>query len=387
MSPLRLLLFLVPSTLVSALYAPQFGVVEVAEGLSPRFYLGLPPVALGKRQSGACGAGFHSCLDVGVHECCSDSTYCYINPENALKCCAIGSNCDSACPSSQYQCLKPATVNGTATSTATCCDRTCPSTSAFLCASAAGGECCGYGSMCGSNKQCISTAASTSTTLVPEIVPGCSASQISCALSLGGGCCNDGLVCTVVDGTNYCASASGGASAVRTGPEGIMASGTSSSGGSSGLSTGAKAGIGAGVGIGGCVLLAALLWFFMVHRKRARLAGQGGSSKGPTSEASGSKVSRSRMLPVRQTTDYFGPNAMVGPYTENSTSVDPSSPGYSRGVPVSPQGPGDITGAVEIDSRGIRSNPISPVSSHLASPGIMENLKADTPAPAPVELP
>ncbi|KAH8808037.1 hypothetical protein F5884DRAFT_352049 [Xylogone sp. PMI_703] len=380
MSPLRLLLFLLPSTLVTALYAPRYGIVEVPEGLSPRYYLGAVPLSIEKRQSGTCKAGLHACLDVGASGCCQDTEYCYINPHNDLKCCAIGSNCDSFCASTQYQCLKPARINGTATSTASCCDRTCPSTSAFLCASSLGGQCCSYGSVCGSNSACIPTATSSTSALVQEIVPGCTTAQISCAASLGGGCCNDGLVCTIVDATYYCASPSGGEQAVRTGADGSM---WDDNKGSSGLSTGAKAGIGVGVAIGVCLFLAAMLWFFMVRRRRAQVL-KAASSKGATSEVSGSKVSR----PAARQTDYFGPHPVVGPYTEDPNSPGPSSPGYDRGVPISPQGPGDITGAVEIDSRGLATNnSISPLSSHPVSPGIMEHLKARTPSPPPTELP
>lgn len=55
-------MFLLPATLVTALIAPPYGAVELAPGLSPRFYLGLPPVELGKRQSGICAQGSHSCM-------------------------------------------------------------------------------------------------------------------------------------------------------------------------------------------------------------------------------------------------------------------------------------------------------------------------------------
>lgn len=315
--------------------------------------------------------------------CCTDDTYCYVNPENQLKCCAIGSDCDSLCPAQQYQCLVAATVNGTATSTASCCGRTCPGTSAFKCASAYGGGCCSYGSTCGPDNACIATATASSSALVGEVVSGCTTSQFSCAVSLGGGCCNDGLVCTVVGGTNYCANPTGGSSA-RTGGNSTI---------HSGLSTGAKAGIGAGVGIGGCAVILALLWCFMVRRRHARLLAKAASTNGGASEASEAKLTGSMSPGVRQMNDYFGPNAAaVGPYTEDPMSSHSTSPGLSRGVPLSPHDPTDIAAPVEIDSRGITStSPVSPLSNHHPlSPGIMEQLKARTPSPPPpppTELP
>jgi hypothetical protein len=51
-------------------------------------------------------------------------------------------------------------------------------------------------------------------------------------------------------------------------------------------------------------------------------------------------------------TDYFGPTAMPGPYTDNESHG--SQP--VRGVPLSPNSPGDIVGAVEIGHSREHSN-------------------------------
>jgi hypothetical protein len=57
-------------------------------------------------------------------------------------------------------------------------------------------------------------------------------------------------------------------------------------------------------------------------------------------------------FPSQQAVDYFGPTAVVGPFTLDLTSPV-TSPG--RGVPVIPQSPGDIQVPVEIDSRSLPS--------------------------------
>lgn len=58
------------------------------------------------------------------------------------------------------------------------------------------------------------------------------------------------------------------------------------------------------------------------------------------------------------TNDYFGPQATAGPYTEGVLGEGEVSvhgegvltPGLGRPVPVSPQGPGDIVPAVEMEA-------------------------------------
>jgi len=350
------------------------------EGLSPRYYLGFQP-QLERRQSGACAAGAHSCLDINSTVCCLDTQYCYIDPNNNPKCCAIGSNCDSICSSSQYQCEVPATISGIATVSPACCGRTCTSVSAFKCASDDGGGCCSYGSLCATGGNCVSTAQpTTSNAVVSEIPVGCTTSQIACPTSIGGGCCNVGQSCTVLDNTNYCTGASGSSSAVRTGLNGVLASAVPNNSGTSGLSTGTKAGIGAGVALLCCLVIGGLLWFCVVHRRRARLSEP--ASAPDTSEKSGTRGSKSRPSGTHQGSDYFVPTAASGPYTENHASSG-ISPGFNRGVPVTPQNPSDITAPVEIDSRE---------HSNVASPGeggqpMMEYLKMPETTEYRVELP
>jgi hypothetical protein len=365
------------SVVVGAVDA-QYGAMALQEGLSPRFYLGNSPLPdLARRQSGVCANDEHSCaisplpppnltdahtilgLDVNASVCCPDSQYCIIDSSFSAKCCDIGSLCGNACDSSHYQCKSTATISGTATVTAACCPRSCPSISQFKCASAYGGGCCPFGYACESGNSCSATATATTSNaaVVTEVPSGCTTSQIACPTSLGGGCCAVGLSCTVVDNTNYCASAS--SSAMRTGPDGILASGVSETSKHSGLSTGAKAGIGAGVALGACVVLGALLWFCIVHRRRERVKSQHESSAPALSQVSGSKADTNRRGPGgRLGSDYSGPSAKPGPFAESPTSPG-SSPGANRGVPLSPQNPGDITAPVEIDSRN-HSNGTSP---------------------------
>lgn len=192
--------------------------------------------------------------------------------------------------------------------------------------------------------------------VVEQAPSGCTTSQISCKREVGGGCCGVEEICTVVGNTNYCAA--GGVSAVRTGPDGVLASGTLETNHHSGLSTGAKAGIGGG--IAGLVLLLAggVLYFCVSQRRRARrreeeetvpAMSQTSGSKFAGSKKAGSTGTRPSLPPIRgQSADYFGPTAKAGPYTDTSSA---SSPGYTyRGVPINPQSPGDIAVPVEIDS-------------------------------------
>lgn len=51
------------------------------------------------------------------------------------------------------------------------------------------------------------------------------------------------------------------------------------------------------------------------------------------------------------TQDYFGPNAVPGPYTVPVSAVTPGGNGGNGGVPMQPHGPHDIVAPVEIDSR------------------------------------
>lgn len=312
-------------------------------------------------------------LDVGATVCCDNSEYCIIGLKGP-SCCAIGSDCsnDTPCNSLSYFCSGTATFTvGTAEATGSCCARSCTNTSAYKCAATYGGGCCSFNSQCGSNNACVPVSTSTSAPIVSEVPSGCTTNQILCPTSLGGGCCDNTLTCTVLANTNYCAAPAG--TAVRTGTNGILE--TSVPQGSSGLSTGAKAGIGAGLGVAALVVVGLLLWFCVLHRRQARLSQASGSDPGPAmSQASGSAAPKA---PNQQAADYFGPAAIAGPFTSDHTSAV-TSPGTDRGVPVSPQSPGDIQVPVEIDSRG-HSNATSPGNfEYLKSPGVTEH---------PVELP
>jgi hypothetical protein len=95
------------------------------------------------------------------------------------------------------------------------------------------------------------------------------------------------------------------------------------------------------------------------------------------SQASGSAAPMARRATGQQAADYFGPAAIAGPYTSDHTSAV-TSPATDRGVPVSPQSPGDIQVPVEIDSRG---------HSTATSPGNFEYWKSPKVTEPPVELP
>ena len=156
-------------------------------------------------------------------------------------------------------------------------------------------------------------------------------------------------------------------SATRTGPDGVLASGGTNHDGT-GLSTGAKAGIGAGVALGACVVLGALMWFCIVHRRRAMNAKSRHESSVPTlSQVSGEKNDK-RPSAGRMPSDYFGPAASHGPFSTDSMSPR-GSPEEQKGVPLSPHSPGDIAAPVEIDSRD-HSNGTSPgfVNKYMKGP-------------------
>jgi hypothetical protein len=210
-----------------------------------------------------------------------------------------------------------------------------------------GGGCCGYGFMCTTSGQCVSTQTTTSAPVVTAIPSGCSAAtQFSCAASQGGGCCDNGYVCTVLENTNYCAFATGTAVKTRTGTGGILATAVPADSSSSALSTGAKAGIGVGVSLVALAIIGALMWFCLVHRRMSLRRSHG--SEVPNGSKTGSKRPSAGRQPS-QPSDYFGPTAGIGPFTEEHTSTD-VSPGYDRGVPAVPHGPDDIASPVEIDT-------------------------------------
>lgn len=190
----------------------------------------------------------------------------------------------------------------------------------------------------------MSTGTPTST-LAPVV-------KTTCASSFGGGECSSGWNCAVVSNTNYCVA--GSSSAVRTGPNGVLSTTLPITEKGGGLSTGAKAGIGGGIAGLALLVIGAVLYFCVLQRRKAKLREVDAmSSVAATSQVSGSKAGHGRPVPGRrQTADYFGPDAAVGPYTDQYSPTSPTSPRTMlRGVPIDPQGPGDIAFAVEIDSK------------------------------------
>jgi hypothetical protein len=317
--------------------------------------------------------------------CCPNTKYCIVNSDYTAECCDIGSECGNLCPSSLYQCPSITTVSGKPTVVPACCSRGCPQVSAFKCAASFGGGCCNYGSTCGPSRQCKPTVQSTMSSAILSIIPsGCTTSQIACPTSMGGGCCNNGFSCMVLDNKNYCAGAS--ESGVRIGPDGALATARAKSGNTA-WSTGMKAGIGVGIGIGACLFFALLLWFCVIYRRLAKLERQRTALALAMPHDSGSRVSKGGGLVDRQRSDYFGPIAVPGPFTEDPTS-SATSPGVDRGVPATPQSPNDILVPVEMDSKN-HSNVTLPGNFVLivTPPNDFEDLKQAKPSEYPFELP
>ncbi|KAK0614259.1 hypothetical protein B0T14DRAFT_305627 [Immersiella caudata] len=342
-----------------AQYAP-FVPAETGAILSPRFYRATPakPLPLRKRQA-QCLEGNHACDElgeIGNTACCPNDSYCIVNATATTKaaCCPLGSTCDSQCNEQQYLC--PATVTRTeggstiTTVAPACCGRVCSRTSMFRCAESLGGACCSYGSVCGANV-CISTvsASTSSKPIVTQVPEGCTTSQITCAASIGGGCCAVTQTCTLVSGSARCAEA------VIT-PTG---SGVSLAEERPNLTVGAKAGISVGVVVGCGLLIGLATWWCLRRRKeRSELSSQQprptgvighvlGGGRDPTDTASEMVSHGVPNHGIAQ--DYFGPDPVVGPYTEYHNESGISTPRV--GVPLQPHGPGDIAAPVEIDSR------------------------------------
>ncbi|CCD33653.1 similar to transcription factor Zn, C2H2 [Botrytis cinerea T4] len=340
------------------------------------------------------GTELHECgLDINVATCCSNTEYCIISPSIGPSCCAIGSNCDSPCSSASYLSNKTITISSTTTVTTTCLPRACPSISNYQCASSLGGGCCNYNAQCISSagsSGCAVTISSSSTPALVSIIPsGCTTNQFACASSMGGGCCDNGFGCTVLSGTNYCAATTGTGSAIRTGSNGILATGSSDANSTSnnrGLSTGAKAGIGVAVALLVLACVGACIYFFTIHRRRAlhsnssshrdadnppaAMSQLSGSRISHKSESkAGSKISRPGVSPRgRQGSDYFGmTTAPSGPFTESAGT----SPGLASrgGVPATPQSPSDIAAPVEIGGEGMETRREEGNASVATTPG------------------
>ncbi|KAK8021099.1 hypothetical protein PG990_006237 [Apiospora arundinis] len=159
-----------------------------------------------------------------------------------------------------------------------------------------------------------------------------------------------------------------------------------------GLSQGAKAGIGVGVAVVAAVIIGFVTWFCLRQRRRARSSayrsqqhrnhqyqsvgqaggGAAGLGIGGTTEVMSEVSAPSRTGPHRTglVYEYFGPDAVAGPYTQQEDEFSPTTrethggmwdwfarraaapapPSAPRAVPVQPQNPGDIAAPVELGS-------------------------------------
>ncbi|KAI5927138.1 hypothetical protein F4810DRAFT_723472 [Camillea tinctor] len=414
--PAALLLFLFIN-IASPLFQPPAGLAALDDAaftpnFAPRWYMDAAPAsaAQAKRQADQCNAGQHRCLEVGplgASSCCEYDEYCVVNASWGVQCCALGSSCGQPCPEDTFLCNSTATSSLTQTTVIApsdgdtgspvttenvipypvtsigCCPRPCASAS-YQCAPNFGSQCCPNNATCISGGNCVippptTTPYSTRVTIVPE---GCTTSQITC--TDGGGCCDVGSTCTsqMVSST----------AALLCAPDLPVRSGS--------LSSSARAGIGAGIAVGAALVIAALTWFCLRRRRRAASgAGSGvgmrhldrGAGDGEASESLVARAHRNRNRATMLTAaggggggtvrggrapsepegpgsavyyreggygrhDYLGPDAVVGPYTEDANTPAPPamSPGVGgggRGVPVMPMDPDDIVPPVEIDSR------------------------------------
>ncbi|KAL3422540.1 hypothetical protein PVAG01_06696 [Phlyctema vagabunda] len=281
--------------------AARYGALPVPDSLSPRYALGVLP-QLEDRQNG-CALNSHSCMDINSDACCLNTQYCYIDPSDSVKCCAIGSPCDNECSlPSQYRCGEvTAVVSELVTTTASCCERTCTSLGAFLC----GSNCCDSGASC-SEGQCKTTSSST-------VVVQMSSTTANTAAQRTGSQATDGSTAVATD---------------------------------SGLSPGAKAGIGVGISIVFLLMGAAIVWFCVVHRRMVL------QSEGSSAEPAMSEANINHSSPTHPgSNNYFGTDTTSGAYANDDFQVtSATSTNYDRGVPLNPQSPGDITSPVELDS-------------------------------------
>ncbi|KAJ1326702.1 axial budding pattern protein 2 [Microdochium nivale] len=367
-----------------------------------------------KRQDQApvqCGMQKHSCLDVGplgADLCCANNQYCFVMSNWTLGCCRMGNDCANAGPCKEDFFLTNTTskvtvvitqVNTvgpsddpttstkidqliTASVSPGCGSRPC-GRSSFLCQGQFGGQCCGYGSVCGSGSLCIADVTASVPPVVNTKPAECDATTLFACIpgNRTAGCCKHGQTCV---GNDFCS----GQPALPTGIDGTLETPPSE------LSSHAKAGIGAGVAVGAAVVIGLLTWFCVRRRREARAAsrrqstatgshlpppnhttrhhgGGGGAASGTISPDlyPGSRQERAMSdvsgptsggmsggrPPLHQSGlvyDYFGPDAVHGPYTEDAGAPYPEGvvPGrtLSRGVPPVPRGPSDISTPVEI---------------------------------------
>ncbi|KAF7534624.1 hypothetical protein G7054_g6042 [Neopestalotiopsis clavispora] len=163
----------------------------------------------------------------------------------------------------------------------------------------------------------------------------------------GGGCCLQGQTCVNVAGTPGCSGT----------PDGPAGSNTTTV--DTGLSQSARAGIGAGVAIGAALVIGAVTWFCIRRRRRALTVGrqtEGRNTPGFDGATAAGNTMSETSVPVRNRVhrnglgyEYLGPQAVVGPYTEQDTPAQyAGETHHDRGVAREPDGPGDIRRPVEI---------------------------------------
>lgn len=371
--------------------------MEVEDGLAPQWY---PADEIFKRQDNFvnCGRSSHSCLDVENGSiCCANNQYCIVNRQGSTKCCRLGNLCtqETTCGFNTYECNATTTITtGATASTSTysaCCPRGCP-TSSFRCPSSMGNGCCGYGEECATGL-CLKFPTAAQDGFVPQATTECANTQVLCPTPAGGGCCDQGRTCTVVSSSALCAAA----------PTNTDSPPAASGGG---LGTAATAGIAVGVVLGAAVIIGVITW--MCIRKRRYGTASFRSNRTQTmSQADTGRHPDPNSIPliiggvggggaqhnatdagggVGPTVDYFGPDAVVGPYTDTdvgSLQTRRTTPGVDRGVPLDPMSPSHIVAPVELDPYGSNASAISPGSRqsyldarsqmHFSTPPIAES--------------
>lgn len=240
-------------------------------------------------------------------------------------------------------------------------------------------------------------------TIVTPIPSGCSlVGQTYCSAPGGSGCCDAGYACLISSSTPICSSTTATSTGTNTGATLPTGSSVIVKHKASGLSTGAKAGIAVGVVIAAAVLIGGLTWMCLRRRRSSRstttgnemrnvppggggavsevgggsdyrpYGGTGTAASAPTnaSEIGGYAPSSTQMShggPLRGlTTDYFGPEAGIGPYTDRSggdfyygggttAATTPENHHLAqsgRAEGQAPHGPDDVVAPVEIGLGG-----------------------------------
>ncbi|KAK6864329.1 hypothetical protein PG995_000857 [Apiospora arundinis] len=373
-------------------------------GFTPRYYAGgFPAYRLGGRQAAGLDCGdptkSHSCGELGAQwesVCCSNDRYCFFGANWTAQCCSIGNKCGQCSPDQ---------IQGNLTKTSTF----------------------------DSTKALISGATNTEPVVVQtwseQIFESractprkCAASEFQCPKSLGEIAVlpERRLVRSRRHAAAYWPRAhrerlpieeyvrvrrEPGRSVLhqradvrrderRPGLRGAahVAPGTEITYNGGGLSQGAKAGIGVGVAVVAAVIIGFVTWFCLRQRRRARSSayrsqqhrnhqyqsvgqaggGAAGLGIGGTTEVMSEVSAPSRTGPHRTglVYEYFGPDAVAGPYTQQEDEFSPTTrethggmwdwfarraaapapPSAPRAVPVQPQNPGDIAAPVELGS-------------------------------------